>query len=65
MWPLLKLVNRRRSVGYVIQEVGLLPHLTVADNIAVVPRLERWEEPRVGATSALSETCDALPESKP
>ena len=40
MWPLLKLVNRRRSVGYVIQEVGLLPHLTVANNIAVVPRLE-------------------------
>jgi osmoprotectant transport system ATP-binding protein len=37
----------RRAVGYVIQEVGLFPHLTVADNIAVVPRLEGWEEPRV------------------
>ena len=42
-------IQLRRSVGYVIQEVGLFPHLTVADNIAVVPRLERWEEPRVGA----------------
>jgi osmoprotectant transport system ATP-binding protein len=37
----------RRSVGYVIQEVGLFPHLTAADNIAVVPRLERWDEQRV------------------
>jgi osmoprotectant transport system ATP-binding protein len=42
-------IRLRRSVGYVIQEVGLFPHLTVADNIAVVPRLEQWEEPRVGA----------------
>ena len=42
-------IRLRRSVGYVIQEVGLFPHLTVADNIAVVPRLERWEEDRVGA----------------
>jgi osmoprotectant transport system ATP-binding protein len=39
----------RRTVGYVIQEVGLFPHLTVADNIAVVPRLERWDEERVSA----------------
>jgi osmoprotectant transport system ATP-binding protein len=42
-------IRLRRSVGYVIQEVGLFPHLRVADNIAVVPRLERWEEPRVDA----------------
>jgi osmoprotectant transport system ATP-binding protein len=40
-------IRLRRSVGYVIQEVGLFPHLTVADNIAVVPRLEGWVEPRV------------------
>jgi osmoprotectant transport system ATP-binding protein len=33
----------------VIQEVGLFPHLTIADNIAVVPRLERWDEERVSA----------------
>ena len=33
---------RRRS-GYVIQEVGLLPHLTVEENVALVPRLEGWE----------------------
>jgi osmoprotectant transport system ATP-binding protein len=40
-------IRLRRSVGYVIQEVGLFPHLTVADNIAVVPRLERWADERV------------------
>jgi len=42
-------IRLRRSVGYVIQEVGLFPHLTVSENIAVVPRLERWDEPRVTA----------------
>jgi osmoprotectant transport system ATP-binding protein len=33
----------------VIQEVGLFPHMTVEDNIAVVPRLERWDAPRIRA----------------
>jgi osmoprotectant transport system ATP-binding protein len=42
-------IRLRRSVGYVIQEVGLFPHLDVADNIAVVPRLEQWSEDRVAA----------------
>jgi osmoprotectant transport system ATP-binding protein len=42
-------IRLRRSAGYVIQEVGLFPHLTVADNIAVVPRLEGWENDRVAA----------------
>jgi len=42
-------IRLRRSVGYVIQEIGLFPHLTVADNIAVVPRLERWSDDRVAA----------------
>ena len=42
-------IRLRRSVGYVIQEVGLFPHLSVADNIAVVPRLEGWEAHRVDA----------------
>jgi len=39
----------RRSVGYVIQEVGLFPHMRVADNVSVVPRLERWDAARVAA----------------
>jgi osmoprotectant transport system ATP-binding protein len=42
-------IRLRRSIGYVIQEVGLFPHLTVAENIAVVPRLERWDDGRVEA----------------
>ena len=39
----------RRSVGYVLQDVGLFPHMSIADNVAVVPRLERWSADRVTA----------------
>jgi osmoprotectant transport system ATP-binding protein len=35
-------VALRRTMGYVIQQTGLLPHLSVADNIAMMPRLLRW-----------------------
>jgi len=37
----------RRRIGYVIQDVGLFPHWTVEQNVAMVPRLESWPEPRV------------------
>jgi len=37
----------RRGIGYVIQQIGLFPHRTVADNIATVPRLEGWDSARV------------------
>jgi osmoprotectant transport system ATP-binding protein len=37
----------RREIGYVIQQVGLLPHLTVFANVATVPRLLGWERERV------------------
>jgi osmoprotectant transport system ATP-binding protein len=40
-------VELRRKIGYVIQQVGLFPHLTVAENVAVVPRLLRWKESRI------------------
>ena len=40
----------RRRIGYVIQEAGLLPHLTVAENVALVPRLLGW--PRRAARGA-------------
>ena len=37
----------RRRIGYVIQDVGLFPHMTVAQNIGLLGRLERWPEDRV------------------
>ena len=37
----------RRRIGYVIQQVGLFPHLSVGDNIATVPRLLGWPRPRI------------------
>ena len=39
----------RRGIGYVLQDVGLFPHLTIADNVALVPRLAGWESDRVNA----------------
>jgi osmoprotectant transport system ATP-binding protein len=42
-------IELRRRVGYVIQEGALFPHRTVADNVAVVPRLEGWEADRVSS----------------
>ncbi|MHB8490165.1 MAG: ABC transporter ATP-binding protein [Candidatus Dormibacteria bacterium] len=39
----------RRSIGYVIQQVGLFPHQTVAENIATVPRLLGWTKQRIAA----------------
>ncbi|MGH7565009.1 MAG: ATP-binding cassette domain-containing protein [Gemmatimonadota bacterium] len=47
-------VALRRRTGYVIQEVGLLPHLTVADNVALVPDLLGWDRGRIaGRTTEL------------
>jgi osmoprotectant transport system ATP-binding protein len=40
-------IRLRRHIGYVIQEVGLFPHLTVAENIGVVPRLEGWPPEKI------------------
>jgi osmoprotectant transport system ATP-binding protein len=39
----------RRRIGYVFQRVGLFPHMTVAENIAVTPRLLGWDEGRLRA----------------
>ena len=43
----LDVTELRRGIGYVIQQVGLFPHMTVADNVATVPRLLRWEKARI------------------
>lgn len=37
----------RRGIGYVIQQIGLLPHRTVEENVALVPRLLKWPERRI------------------
>lgn len=39
----------RRKIGYVIQQIGLFPHMTVADNIATVPKILRWSKERINA----------------
>ncbi len=39
----------RRHVGYVIQQIGLFPHMTIADNVATVPRLLGWSKQRIAA----------------
>ena len=41
-------IHLRRRTGYVIQEVGLFPHLTVARNVGLVPELEGWPRERIG-----------------
>ena len=43
------LTELRRGIGYVIQQVGLFPHMTVADNVATVPRLLGWPKARIAA----------------
>lgn len=44
-------VRLRRQIGYAIQQTGLLPHLTVYENIVTVPRLLEWEEERCRETA--------------
>jgi osmoprotectant transport system ATP-binding protein len=48
-WDLIEL---RRSIGYVIQEVGLFPHFTIGENVGLVPRLKGWPGERIIARVA-------------
>jgi osmoprotectant transport system ATP-binding protein len=45
-WDLIKL---RRTIGYVIQEIGLFPHFTIARNVGLVPALEGWNPKQIKA----------------
>ncbi len=45
-------ITLRRRIGYMFQDVGLFPHMSVAENITVVPRLERWPADRARARAA-------------
>jgi osmoprotectant transport system ATP-binding protein len=53
----------RRRIGYVFQEIGLFPHMSVAENIAVTPALLGWRKPELAArTAELLELVELSPE---
>lgn len=54
----------RRSIGYVIQEGGLFPHLNVSTNVATVPRLLKWEPTRINERVREVLSLVGLPEEK-
>ena len=39
----------RRKIGYAIQQIGLFPHMTILQNVGIVPRLLNWDEDRIRA----------------
>ncbi len=51
-------IELRRQIGYVIQHIGLLPHMTISDNIALVPRLKGW--PKDKRTKRADELLDMV-----
>jgi len=56
-------VELRRSIGYVIQQIGLFPHMTIAENISLVPKLLGWpSEKRFERAEELLELVDMGPE---
>jgi osmoprotectant transport system ATP-binding protein len=58
----LPVTHLRREIGYVIQQVGLFPHMTVAQNIAVVPKLLGWQSDRIRSrTDELLDLVDLPP----
>lgn len=40
-------INLRRNIGYAVQDIGLFPHMTVEENISIVPRLLKWDEKKI------------------
>ena len=53
----------RRNIGYVIQEVGLFPHMTVEENIGLLPKLEGWTEQQIrDKVNELLQLVSLLPE---
>lgn len=44
-------VALRRSIGYVIQQIGLMPHMTIRDNITLVPKLLKWSKDKKDQTA--------------
>jgi osmoprotectant transport system ATP-binding protein len=54
-------IRLRRRTGYVLQDVGLFPHMTVEENVGLVPRLERWPADRIRARTRTLLELVALP----
>jgi osmoprotectant transport system ATP-binding protein len=50
--------NLRRRIGYVIQQIGLFPHMTIADNIVTVPKMLGWDNKRI--SDRIDERADAV-----
>ncbi|MFZ3554808.1 ABC transporter ATP-binding protein [Streptomyces sp. BH055] len=44
-------IELRRGIGYVIQQAGLFPHLTIEENVATVPQVLGWKKPRIAERS--------------
>ncbi|NLY21617.1 MAG: betaine/proline/choline family ABC transporter ATP-binding protein [Tissierellia bacterium] len=44
-------VDLRRRIGYVIQQIGLMPHMTIYENIILVPKLLKWDEAKMQTTA--------------
>lgn len=42
-------VELRRNIGYVIQQIGLFPHLNIKDNIGLIPKIEKWDKSKIDA----------------
>ena len=40
-------IDLRRQTGYVIQNIGLFPHMNIYDNVATVPKLLKWDKERI------------------
>ncbi|HBC96415.1 MAG TPA: proline/glycine betaine ABC transporter ATP-binding protein, partial [Clostridium sp.] len=40
-------IELRRRIGYVIQQIGLFPHMTIGENIALIPKLQKWPENKI------------------
>ena len=45
----ISVVELRRNIGYVIQNIGLLPHFRISSNIGLVPSLLKWPKQRIDA----------------
>lgn len=59
---MLPINDLRRQIGYVIQQVGLFPHMTVKNNISVVPRLLDWEKDQIQSRVNMLLDLTGLPE---